>query len=197
MKRFRTELILILTFTICCASLATLEAGWFCKRHPQSRWCHTPTPVPPIPTPTPVPPIPPIPIPTPSAGFRVMIVEVVADRGKLTTDQREILLSTAPGSVREWLTKNCVRDAKGNPDFRLFDQNEPLLKESPIWLAIAATPHDGLVTPYWIISTPIGNVATNLPATRDDAITALNAALPKGEARATCPNNRCSVKGGR
>ena len=82
-------------------------------------------------------------------------------------------MSTAPGSVREWLAMNCVRVA-GNPEFRVYDQKESL-DLVPVFKTLADVQHPA--PPCWIISTPSGNTAAVLPATKDEALAALKAAI--------------------
>lgn len=70
-----------------------------------------PTPVPPTPVPPdPVPPtpVPPSPAPIPVAGFRVLIVEETAERGKLTAGQRAAIFGKA---TRDFLDAKCIKES--------------------------------------------------------------------------------------
>ncbi len=99
-----------------------------------------------LPIPTPDPP------PIPDAGFRVLIVEETAERGKLTRDQQTILTST---EVRAYLNSHCAKGPDGKtPEFRIFDKDTDVSHESAVWqkaMADAkATP--GFVVPWLIVS---------------------------------------------
>lgn len=82
----------------------------------------------------------------------VLVVEESADRGKLSSGQLDAILSTAPGSVRDYVTSH-----KG--EFRLLDKDEtPTLdapwvqeafavkRDSVPWI-VAASPRTGLSAP--------------------------------------------------
>lgn len=63
----------------------------------------------------------------PSKGLAVVILEESEDRGKLPQSQLNILTSD---SVREYLNEHCAKDDKGNPMWRIVDddvsmENEP------------------------------------------------------------------------
>ena len=146
-----------------------------------------PTPVPPGPIPIPPSPIPPAPIPTPDPpipgqGLRVLIVEDVTQRDKLTAGQREILFSETPGGVLDYLRTNCVKGADGKtPEYRVLDKANPADKESETWKqAVAKFKALGLTTPAWLVSNGTGGVGAALPATKDEALAVLKTWTPKG-----------------
>jgi hypothetical protein len=178
-------LLIILAAFLTPADASAFGGRWkarWCARHPNARICQVvPVPVPPIPPlppDPPVPPVPPGPVPVPVAGLRVLIIEETADRAKITLGQREILLSTLPGGVRDMLNKTCAKDAAGNPEWRLFDKDQSLAKEPPIWGQLRGLIVSGSPTPTWVISTPTGNSVATLPATPADALAALKAVTP-------------------
>jgi hypothetical protein len=95
---------------------------------------------------------PPNPPPITEAGFRVLIVEETAERGKLPKDQLTILTST---EVRAYLNSHCVKGADGKtPEFRIFDKDTDVSHESQIWqkAMAAAKTTPGFVTPWLIVS---------------------------------------------
>jgi hypothetical protein len=98
-----------------------------------------------VPTPVDPPPI-------PDAGFRVLVIEETAERGKLPRDQQTILTST---EVRAYLNAKCAKGPDGKtPEFRFFDKDTDVSHESKVWqeaMAKAkATP--GFVVPWLIVS---------------------------------------------
>jgi hypothetical protein len=117
----------------------------------------------PVPPPDPVDP-PPLPV----TGLHVCILEETADRAKLPATTREVLLGTGPGSVRDWLTKNCAKDAVGRPQFRVLDASAEPTKDDQVWRDAWKRPRQGLP---WIV---IGNSKTGfegpLPGTPAEVI---------------------------
>lgn len=71
--------------------------------------------VPPKPPPQPDPP------PVPDVGFRVLMLEETADRGKLPRSQAALLISP---SIRGYLSSKCTRGPDGKtPEWRLWDDD--------------------------------------------------------------------------
>lgn len=130
------------------------------------------TPVPPgptPPTPTPVdPPGPDPPAPIPVAGLYVLIVEETASRAELKAGQREILLGTAPGSVRDYLKSHCARDTSGRPEFRILDTDDDLSRDSKVWQDVWARPRKSI--PWIAISNGKDGFEGPLPATAAECL---------------------------
>jgi len=100
------------------------------------------------------------PAPIPEYGIRCMIVYDTepAAMAKMQQDypgQFEILNSTGPGSVREWLNAHCIQEshgsAKSEPAYRLLDKDQPdgLKFDDPIWQRAWQRPRTSLP---WIIA---------------------------------------------
>jgi hypothetical protein len=71
--------------------------------------------------------------PVAEEGFRGFILEESGAREKYTPSQREIVLSTAPGTVRDYFNTHAVKVGT-NPEFRLIDKdNTDLSRESLVW----------------------------------------------------------------
>lgn len=86
-------------------------------------------PRPPPPTPVPVPPGPvppgPTPVPVPTKEFRVLFV--YERQANLTRQQENVMSSTA---VRKYLDSHVVKGESGLPDYRYFDQNQDVTKDT-------------------------------------------------------------------
>ena len=76
-----------------------------------------PTPVPPGPNP------PPNPTPVPTGKLWVVIVE---ESDNLTTVPSSILLSKFSQKVREYCYSHCVKNAKGVPEFKVYDDDQDI-----------------------------------------------------------------------
>lgn len=63
------------------------------------------------------------PAPITDKGFKVLVVEETTERGRLTSGQREAILSTLPTGLREYVK------SKGG-EFRLLDKDSPVDKEA-------------------------------------------------------------------
>lgn len=131
-----------------------------------------PEPIPPGPGPGPVPPPDPppgpgpSPAPIPEAGYRVLIIEETADRGKLPKSQVTVLAST---TLREYLNAKCAKGPDGKtPEWRQFDDDVDLKNESSIWQA--ALKRERASLPWIIISTGKSGFEGPLPTTEDDAL---------------------------
>lgn len=85
-------------------------------------------PVPPDPPKPPTPP--PSPAPIPVDGFRVLVVYESGDLSKLPKEQLAILTDR---SVRDYLNVKCVKDARGMPEYRFYDQNVIADKDAELW----------------------------------------------------------------
>lgn len=106
-------------------------------------------------------------------GLRVLIVEENSERDKLSPTQREILLSTAPGSVRDYCKQNCVKVGV-TPEFRLNDQNDDVSRDGPAWKEAMARKRGNL--PWIVISggPKKGGVEMEIkPTTKPEEILAL------------------------
>jgi len=75
----------------------------------------------------------------------VLIVEESADRGKLSSGQLDAILSTGPGSVRDYV-------AKHGGDFRLLDKDTSPSLEAPWVQAAFAVERRGV--PWIVAATP-------------------------------------------
>ena len=125
---------------------------------------------------------PPPPPPIPDLGLRVLIVEETSQRGSLPKPQQEILLSTAAGSVREYLTANCVKGPDGKTaEWRIVDKDAVFTQEAKLWQD-ARKKFDELKTtvPGWIVSNGKEGIAGALPATPAEALTVLKQFTPPG-----------------
>lgn len=75
----------------------------------------------PVVPPKPVDPTDPVVPPAPKLGqLKVLIIEETGSRGELPSDQIGIFTSVP---IREYAKKACSKDAKGNPDFLVFDKD--------------------------------------------------------------------------
>lgn len=86
----------------------------------------------PIPPPGPTPPQPPQPPPTPSGEVRAMFVQ----ESKTTTPAEANLMNAA--EIRELLNQKCVK-VGDHPEWRKFDKDDDLSKESETWQEIWKT----------------------------------------------------------
>ena len=104
----------------------------------------------PEPEPKPVDPVDPSkPVPIPAAGFRVLMVYEKDNLAKYPAAVREILYSTAEGSVRDYLEKNCVKEPDGKmPAYRVWDQNVVTTNAPQIWKDAFARPR---TSDLWLI----------------------------------------------
>lgn len=112
----------------------------------------------------------PTPAPIPNAGLRVFIFEETADRDKLTPGQREALLSTAPGSVRDYATTHCVK-INGQSEFRLIDKDQDLSKDTEAVQLAGKLPRTSL--PWLVVSNGKSGDSVALPATAAETLTLL------------------------
>jgi hypothetical protein len=86
------------------------------------------------------------PAPIPEAGFRVMVIREVTDKG-LTPAQLSALSSA---EFVDYLEANCVKDSGGRPEWRLFDLTTAPTLESDLWqkayaLALSKVPGNSLL----------------------------------------------------
>ena len=109
--------------------------------------------------------LPPPPIAEP--GFRVMIIEDVFSRKDLPTDQYNVIMSTAPGSFREFLLARAVK-VHGVPDLRFISHTNPLDQDAPYWQAAAKLPRDSY--PWLIVSNGKAGYSGPLPKTTAEAL---------------------------
>ncbi len=87
----------------------------------------SPEPIPPTPTPTPDPQ--PQPNPTPGPLFVLSTYET-SDLGKLPPKQLSIINSQ---EIRSYLNTKCGKNENGLPEYRFFDKDANLAKESADW----------------------------------------------------------------
>jgi hypothetical protein len=97
-----------------------------------------------VPTPTPQPPV-------VTGKIRVLIVYDPLDRS-LPPDKRlafsSVVSSTA---VREYLNRNCEREASGSPAFRVAPPGTDFSRDDPFWKQAASARQDSVAVPYVII----------------------------------------------
>lgn len=109
-------------------------------------------PIPPGPDPKPDPkPIPPLP-----DGFRVLVVYETAE--KLSQGHAAVIGST---EVRKYLNEKCLK-VGGQPEYRFFDKDTPLVKESEVWKAAMILKRDSL--PWLIVGDGKNGYQGPLPA---------------------------------
>lgn len=101
----------------------------------------------------------------------ILITEETSARDKLTPGQREIILGTGPGSVREWAATNCGKEGTV-PAFKVLDKDTPVDKLSPTWKEMTARPRQSL--PWLEVMTPKGGFEGPLPATAAECLAILN-----------------------
>lgn len=118
---------------------------------------------PPKPEPEPDPEPQPSPAPIPAAGFRAMII--YEQSANLTREQQAILTGA---TVREFLAANCVKDERGRPAFRIYDQNADLSRDDKIWRDAMALPRAGL--PWLIVSNGKAGYSGPLPPDPDKTV---------------------------
>jgi hypothetical protein len=119
-----------------------------------------PVPVPPQPDikPLPVPP-PPSPAPIPLAGFRVAVIFEQNGAAAVLTKQQYNELYGA--EVAAYLNAKCAKDAKGQPDWRIWNKDTPLATAPKIWQDVMARPRDNL--PWIVISDGVSGFEGPLP----------------------------------
>ena len=78
---------------------------------------------------TPLPPSPPAPIAI--QGLRAMIVEDLLARADYPVEKFNIVMSTKPGSFRDFLNKNAVKNARGEPDILIGISVDADLSQMP------------------------------------------------------------------
>ncbi len=123
-----------------------IAVGWIVILGPQPQPPLPPAPLP-DPKPKPVPP-PPSPAPIPVAGFRVAIVfEQNGPTAVLSKTQFNELYGA---EVAAYLNQKCVKDASGQPEWRIWNKDTPLANASKLWQDAMARPRDNL--PWIIIS---------------------------------------------
>lgn len=117
----------------------------------------------PEPDPEPDPEPKPNPPPIPAAGFRAMIIY---EQGNQLTPQHQAILTGK--TVRDYLAANCVKDERGRPAFRIYDQNADLANEDKVWRDAIALPRAGL--PWLIVSNGTAGYSGPLPETPEQTV---------------------------
>ncbi len=121
-----------------------------------------PVPPGPDPKPDPKPPVPPSPLPD---GFRVLVVYESAE--KLAPGHAAVIGST---DVRKYLNDKCLK-VGGTPEWRMFDKDTPLVKESDVWKAAMTIKRGSL--PWIIIGDGKTGFSGPLPGTVAETMTLL------------------------
>jgi len=109
--------------------------------------------------------------PLPIQGLHALIVERTADRGDLSASQRDVLLATDAGSVREWLVENC-KSADGDATWRVVDADSDFSLEAETWKTVwnyYSSEHAGK-TPWMIVSDGQDFYDGELPADRAETL---------------------------
>ena len=78
------------------------------------------------------------------APITVLVIEETGGRQNLTAGQRDVLLSTAPGSVREYLDKHCAKGVDGLPMRRYIDKDTKLDQEPVVFQEAFASGYPAL-----------------------------------------------------
>lgn len=115
------------------------------------------------PAPPPPPPVPDNPLPSPE-GLRALIVEETSRRSELPQPQQLILLSEAPGGVRQYLREKCPPSSiAGRKEWAIYDPDQNVSGEPSEWVRKAfARPRQSL--PWLVASSPKGFHEGPLPA---------------------------------
>jgi hypothetical protein len=125
-------------------------------------------PKPPGPGPEPGP-NPPSPAPIPVAGFRVLIIEERQDRSQLPKSQA---LALDSAEVMEYLNRKCVMGPDGKtPEWRKYDDDVDLSKESAVWQQAIKLPRTSL--PWIVISDGTKGISCPFPKTTPDVLALL------------------------
>jgi hypothetical protein len=101
--------------------------------------------------------------PFPVPGFRLLVVyesDPATSKPKLTQEQGAILTGAA---VRQLLSTRCVKDSKGAPEFRFFDEDADMANAAKHWQDAMKRPRRSL--PWLIVSDGIEGWEGPLPET--------------------------------
>ena len=104
----------------------------------------------------------PTPAPIPLPGLRVLVIyetDPATNKPKLTRDQALIV---AGAETRTLLSNRCVKDAKGSPEFRFFDEEADTSNAAQHWRDAMRRPRQAL--PWLIISDGTKGYEGTLPA---------------------------------
>jgi hypothetical protein len=116
------------------------------------------------------------PAPIKEAGFRVLILEEIADRSKLPRPQNAAINSTV---MRGYMNGKCVKGADGKtPEWRDWDDDftaEQLANESQLWRdAYARAKQDSAgKLPWLLVSNGKTGASVPFPATEAEVMTLL------------------------
>ena len=114
--------------------------------------------------PGPDPPKPDDPAPIDILGLRVLFVIETADMPRLPSDQQSILYSE---TVRLYLSANCAKNAAGQPEWRILDQDTVFPDQcDSVWCKTLARPRTA--TPWVVISNGVTGFEGPLPANVTD-----------------------------
>lgn len=119
------------------------------------------------PQPPPTPPDPPKPVdpaPIPVAGFRVLLIEESAERGKLTPGQFRVMFGK---NMRDWLDANCVKE-NNQPGYRIYDKDAVTKGDLKHWQDAMTRPRQSV--PWVIVSNGTTGFEGPLPATEDETM---------------------------
>ena len=122
------------------------------------------------PQPPPTPPTPPKPVdpaPIPVAGFRVLLVEESADRGKLTPGQFRVMFGK---KMRDWLDANCAKEGQ-QPAYRIYDKDAKTAGDLKHWQDAMLRARTQV--PWIVISNGVTGFEGPLPATEDETLALL------------------------
>lgn len=122
-------------------------------------WKIIPTPGP---EPDPVIVVDPVIDPEPIANLKVLIVEESGDRAKLTSGQRNVILSTADGSVRSY-----IKSIQGG--WRVLDKDSATDREAA-WVKEARTHVGPEMIPALVYSDGISGTVCPLPETEEETL---------------------------
>lgn len=112
-------------------------------------------------------PVPPGPAPIALDGFRVLFIYESED--KLTSSQRVILTSS---TIRNYLKSKCVKGMDAmTPEYRFFDKDSNVSRESPHWQQAFNRPRASL--PWLVISNGKNGFEGPLPQTVDETLAKL------------------------
>lgn len=127
-----------------------------------------PDPPKPPPDPPRPPEPPPAPAPIPVAGLRVLVVYETGEAPKYKSDQYNTIFGQ---EFRDYCAAHCAKNAKGQPELRIYDKDVVTAGESDIWQAAMRRPHPTL--PWIVISNGKAGFEGPLPDKQADIMALL------------------------